>query len=50
MEINFPPRLLDAGKENKLMVMMQAAEVVTQMTVLLKRNLERRHLLLSQRK
>ena len=50
MEIKFYRRLLDANKESKLMVMMQIPKVVTQMTVLLKRNLERRNLLLSQRK
>ena len=50
MEINFPRQLLDADKENKLMVMMQIGKVVTQMTGLLKRNLKRRRLLLSQRK
>ena len=46
----FPRQLLDPDKENKLMVIMQILKVVTQMTVLLKRNLERRRLLLSQRK
>ena len=50
MEINFPRQLLDADKENKLMVMMQIGKVVTQMKGLLKRNLKRRRLLLSQRK
>ena len=50
MEINFPRQLLDADKENKLMVMTQIAKVVTHMTVLLKINLYRNHLLLSQRK
>ena len=50
MEISVPRRLLDAGKKNKLMVMMQIVRVMTRMTVLLKVNLERRHLLLIQRK
>ena len=50
MEISVPHRLLDAGKKNKLMIMMQIVRVMTRMTVLLKVNLERRHLLLSQRK
>ena len=50
MEINFPRQLLDAHKESKLMVMMQMVKVVAEMTVLLKRNLERRRLLWSQRK
>ena len=50
MQIIFPRQLLDPDKENKLIVMMQIAKVVTQMTVLLKRNLEHRHLLLSQKK
>ena len=49
MEISVPHRLLDAGKKNKLMIMMQIVRVMTRMTVLLKVNLERRHLLLSQR-
>ena len=46
MEINFYCRLLDADQESKLMVMIEIPKVVTQMTVLLKRNLECRHLLL----
>ena len=50
MEISVPHRLLDAGKKNKLMIMMQIVRVMTRMTVLLKVNLERKHLLLSQRK
>ena len=50
MEINFPRRLLDAGRENKLIVIMQIAKVVSQMKLLLKINLEPRNLLLSQGK
>ena len=46
----FLPSSTRHDKVRKLMVMMQIAKVVTQMTVLLKRNLERRRLLLSQRK
>ena len=46
----FPCQLLDADKENKLMVMMQITKAVIQMTVHLKRKLEHRRLLLSQRK
>ena len=50
METNFACRLLDAHKESKLMVIMLIVKVNTQMAVLLKRHLKRRHLLLSQRK
>ena len=50
MEINFPSRLVNAHKENILMVIMPTVKVITWMTALLKRNLKRRHLLLSLRK
>ena len=50
MEINFPSRLVNAHKENILMVIMPTVKVITQMTALLKRNLKRKHLLLSLRK
>ena len=48
METNFPRRLLDAHKENKLMVIMLRVKVKIQMTVFLQINLKCRHLLLSQ--